>query len=152
MSKDRAASLIFLVIGIYGLVFSIGIPMGGWESPGAGIFPLSISILLCLSGASWFVASRKRVPGEALDWRTVRENAVRPLQVAGVTLVFILIVDDVGYLLGSSLFLFALLFLVSRYRFPVALASAAALGGGSWFLFAKILGVELPVGPEFLSF
>lgn len=152
MSKDRAASLIFLFIGIYGLIFSINIPMGEWQSPGPGIFPLGISIVLCLSGAAWFFANRKRIPIETVSWRTVGKNAVRPLKVVGITLIFILLMDRTGYLLGSSLYLFTLLLLVSRYRFLVALAFAAALGGGSWFFFAKLLGVELPMGPDFLPF
>ena len=150
MSKDRAASLIFLVFGIYGFIFSIHIPMGEWQSPGPGIFPLCISIVLCLSGASWFIGNKKRIPSEEVGWRTVGKNAVRPLKVVGITLIFILLMDRTGYLLGSSLYLFILLLLVSRYRFSVALAFAVAIGGGSWFFFGKLLGVELPMGPDFL--
>ena len=152
MSKDRAASLIFLVFGIYGFIFSINIPMGEWQSPGPGIFPLCVSIVLCLSGAAWFIGNKKNIPIETVSWRTVGKNAVRPLKVVGITLIFILLMDRTGYLLGSSLYLFILLLLVSRYRLSVALAFAVAMGGGSWFFFGKLLGVELPTGPDFLPF
>ena len=151
MSKDRAASLIFLVFGIYGFIFSINIPMGEWQAPEPGIFPLGISIVLCLSGAAWFIGNKKSISIETVSWRTVGKNAVRPLKVVGITLIFILLMDRTGYLLGSSLYLFTLLLLVSRYRFSVALAFAVALGGGSWLFFGKLLGVELPMGPGFLS-
>ena len=50
MTKERGGSLIFLAAGIYGLVFSIGLPFGRWNEPGPGVFPLALSILLCISG------------------------------------------------------------------------------------------------------
>ena len=50
MTKERGGSLIFLAAGIYGLVFSTGLPFGRWNEPGPGVFPLALSILLCISG------------------------------------------------------------------------------------------------------
>jgi putative tricarboxylic transport membrane protein len=152
VSKDRVASVIFLVFGIYGFIFSIHIPMGEWQSPGPGIFPLCISIVLCLSGASWFIGNKKSKSIEKVSRFTVGKESVDPLKVVGITLIFILLMDRIGYLLGSSLYLFILLLFVSRYRFSVSLVFAIVLGGGSWLFFGKLLGVELPIGPEFLPF
>lgn len=152
MSKERVVSLIFLVIGIYGFIFSINIPMGEWQSPGPGIFPLCISIILCISGVSWFFYEKRETPVERVNWRMLSKKAVDPLKVVCITLIFILLMDRVGYLLGASLYLFILLLWVSRYRFWVAIIYAVAVGGGSWFFFGKLLGVELPMGPEFLPF
>jgi hypothetical protein len=45
MTKDRATSVLFLLTGIYGLYFSIQLPMGRWNEPGPGVFPITLSIL-----------------------------------------------------------------------------------------------------------
>ena len=55
MSKKRAAGVIYFIVGVYGVVFSSTFPMGKWNEPGPGIFPISISILLCISGIFWFI-------------------------------------------------------------------------------------------------
>jgi len=45
MTKDRAASLLFLCSGIYGFYYSVQLPMGRWNEPGPGIFPFTLSNL-----------------------------------------------------------------------------------------------------------
>ena len=80
MSKERGGSLIFLAVGIYGLVFSIGLPLGRWNEPGPGVFPLALSILLCVSGI-FVVYPGKRKGGEKGErsvWEGLFENT-RPL-------------------------------------------------------------------------
>ncbi|HUL30806.1 MAG TPA: hypothetical protein VLZ03_10175, partial [Thermodesulfobacteriota bacterium] len=58
MTKERGGSLIFLAAGIYGLVFSVQLPLGKWNQPGPAVFPLSLSILLCLFGMGWFIRGK----------------------------------------------------------------------------------------------
>ena len=55
MNKERVGSLIFLFAGIYGFIFSIQLPLGKMNEPGPGILPLSLSILLCISGTLWLI-------------------------------------------------------------------------------------------------
>jgi putative tricarboxylic transport membrane protein len=136
MSKDRFMSL----------------PMGEWQSPGAGIFPFCVSILLCLLGASWFFYKKRGSPVDKINFGGLKKEVRKPLKVVIITLIFILLLDMVGYLLGSLLYLFSILFYISRYRFWTSIVFSLALGGISWFFFGKILGVELPVGPEFFPF
>jgi hypothetical protein len=125
MTKDRAASLLFLLTGIYGFFFSIQLPMGKWNEPGPGVFPIALSILLLVSGVSW-------------------------LKIIGITALLILVFNQGGYLVASSLYLFVLLFWVSRYRIIVSIPLALSIAIGSWYFFQKVLSVQLPKGLLFL--
>ena len=147
MTKERGGSLVFLAAGIYGLVFSMGLSLGRWNEPGPGVFPLALSILLCVSGIVWFI--RGKAKGEKKE-TVIRKAFIRkfstPLQIVGLTAVFILVLEPLGYLLTSALYLFVLFLWVSRYRLWVAAVLAITFGAGSWLFFEKLLTTPLPKG------
>lgn len=153
MDKERVAGAMFLMIGIYGLVFSTQLPLGNPEEPGPAGFPLCISILLCLSGLSKLLYRRgkeaKRDDEETIQWGIMMKKLMTPMKILGITLAFILTMEWVGYLLTSSAYMFLLFLWVSRFRVWVAMSLAILIGSGSWFFFGKILAVSLPEG--FLS-
>jgi len=69
-----------------------------------------------------------------------------PLKILGATLGFILVLEKLGYLVATLLFLFVLFLWVCRYRAWVALGLSVAIGAGSWFFFETLLKVQLPEG------
>lgn len=147
MDKEGVGSLIFLFAGVYGLVFSIQLPMGKWNEPGPGVFPLCLSILLCISGFFWFI--HRKGKGEEkprIDWHGIAKKLVTPLKIVVVTSVFILSLERLGYLVTSTLYMFILFLWVSRYRLWFAMGLAVVFGVGSWCFFVKILVVQLPRG------
>jgi putative tricarboxylic transport membrane protein len=146
MGRQRVAGLIFLSIGIYGVVFSVPLPWGTWEEPGPGLFPLSVAILLCLAGISKIFQDKGKEEGGGTDWRETARGFLTPMKILGITLAFILVLERLGYLLATSLFLFILFLWVCRYRIRVALVLALAIGVGSWVFFGNILAVKLPQG------
>jgi putative tricarboxylic transport membrane protein len=147
MTKERGGSLIFLAVGIYGLIFSIPLPLGKWNQPGPGVFPLTLSILLCIFGISWFIQGKTR--GEkkkgAAPGGFIRKYAT-PIRIVGLTGAYILALESLGYLLASTIYLFVLFLWVSRYRLWVAALLAIAFGAGSWIFFEKLLATQLPGG------
>ncbi|MBA4422087.1 MAG: hypothetical protein C0390_03160 [Syntrophus sp. (in: bacteria)] len=154
MTKDRAASLLFLCAGIYGFYFSVQLPMGRWNEPGPGVFPFALSLLLLVSGAAWFIRGKRRVKeegeGENADRYAFIKNLATPLKIVGLTALLILAFNSVGYLAAASLYIFVLLFWVSRYRVVVSILLALSIGIGSWYFFEKVLAVQLPRGVLFL--
>jgi putative tricarboxylic transport membrane protein len=147
MTKERGGGLIFLAAGIYGLIFSSPLPLGRWNEPGPGVFPLVLSVLLCLSGMAWFIQGREKGKGrEAVRWGEVLRKFTTPLKIVGLTAAFILTLEQIGYLLTSTLYLLVLFLWVSRYRVGPALFLAAAFGVGSWFFFGRLLATPLPAG------
>jgi putative tricarboxylic transport membrane protein len=151
MTKERGGSLIFLAAGIYGLVFSVGLPFGRWNEPGPAVFPVVLSILLCISGIVWFI--RGKAKAETRKSAGVKEflhKYFTAVQIVGLTGVFILLLGPLGYLLTSILYLFVLFLWVSRYKLWVAAVFAITFGAGSWVFFEKLLTTPLPKG--FLPF
>jgi putative tricarboxylic transport membrane protein len=150
MTNDRAASLLFLCAGIYGFYFSVQLPMGRWNEPGPGVFPITLSLLLLISGAAWFIRGKrgteKKDEGQKGGVYAVIKGQATPLKIVGITALFIVAFNWLGYLVASSLYLFFLLLWVSRYRIIVSATLAVAIGVGSWYFFAKILAVSLPQG------
>ncbi len=154
MTKDRAASLLFLCTGIYGFFFSVQLPLGRWNEPGPGVFPFTLSLLLLLSGAAWFIRGKRTTVENGGEEKAggfaFIKNLATPVKIVILTALFILVFNRAGYLITSTLYLFILLLWVSRYRIVVSAALAVAIGVGSWYFFAKILVVQLPRG--FLPF
>ena len=143
MNKDRAGSLLFLLAGIYGFVFSSQLPIGEWNQPGPAVFPLSLSILLCISGALRFIQEKGK---EKTDWGGLIKKSATPWQIVVLTLSFILALDWLGFLVTSFLYLFFLFRWVSQYKLGAAMVLALIFGLGSWFFFGKVLAVQLPTG------
>jgi putative tricarboxylic transport membrane protein len=154
MTNDRTASLLFLCAGIYGFYYSVQLPMGRWNEPGPGVFPVTLSALLLIFGAVWFIRGKggraEEREGEKSGGYAFIKSLATPLKIVVLTALFVLTFDRAGYLITSTLYLFLLLLWVSRYRIVVSAALAVAIGVGSWYFFAKILAVQLPQG--FLSF
>ncbi len=143
MTKERAGSLLFLLIGIFVLVLSIRLPMGSWTQPGPGVFPFILSLLLSLIGIALLLSSR---PGAGLNWREVSSGQLTPWAIIGLTALFILAFDRLGFVSASGLYLFVLLFLVSRFSAARSAALAVGITAAGWFLFVKILALQLPTG------
>ena len=145
MTKTRAGSLIFLLVGGYALVLSTKFPLGQWNEPGAGVLPLSLSILLCISGMLWFIAGKPK-EGEktGIDWRAIAKLVKVPFQIVVLTAALVLMLTRVGFLLGTMIYLFLIFAWVSRFKLRVAIGLAVVLGTGSWLFFVKLLLIQLP--------
>jgi putative tricarboxylic transport membrane protein len=143
MQRRKIASAFFLTVGIYGLVFSRQIPLGRWNEPGPGVFPLFLSALLCLSGILGLILTKEQAGGR-LAWREILGTRGLPLRIVALTALFIPLLDVVGYLTAAFLYLFSLLFWVSRYPLRTSLACAVVLGTASWYGFTRLLAIDLP--------
>ena len=143
MTKRRAGGLVFLVAGLYGLILTLQLPMGKWNEPGAGAFPLIVSFLLSIAGIGIFISGKGKVE---MNWRELIKEQWTPFQIIVLTGAFIFTMEKLGYLLASCLYIFTLLFWVSRYRIWIAVGLAACIGIGSWYMFGKLFETPLPRG------
>ena len=147
MNKERAGGFIFFITGIYGFILSIQLPLGKLHEPGPGVLPLSLSILLCISGILWLILGKGDGRDKVrIDLRGIIRKSLTPVQIVVLTAAFIFLLNLLGYLVGSTLYLLLIFLWVSRYRLWAAIGLAIVIGGGSWYFFAKILAVQLPKG------
>jgi len=145
MNKEHVGGLIFLLTGIYGLIFSHGLPTGRWNEPGPGAFPFGLAVLLAFSGIMIIARAKSRKEEEEGRARQFLRNLITPLLIVLLTLGFILTLERVGYVSSVLVYLFVLFFGICRYKLPLAAGMAVVFGLGSWYLFVKILGVQLPL-------
>jgi putative tricarboxylic transport membrane protein len=145
MTKERGGSLLFLLVGIYGLIFSSQLPLGQWNDPGPGVLPLTLSILLFVSGILWFIAGKPK-GGEktGIDCRGIAKLVKTPFQIVVLTAAFVLGLTRVGFLLGTIIYLFLIFLWVCHFKLRVAIGLAIGLGIGSWLFFVKLLVIQLP--------
>lgn len=146
MIKERVGGLIFLLTGFYGLVYSRSLPMGRWNEPGPGAFPFGLAVLLAFSGIMIIARakSKKEEKQKGKGWDFLR-NLITPLSIVLLTLGFILALEWAGYVTSVAVYLFILFFGICRYKLPLAAGMAVIFGLGSWYLFVKVLGVQLPL-------
>ena len=76
----------------------------------------------------------------------LKNQLVTPLQIVGLTLIFSILLEKLGYLVTTLAYLFILFIWICRYKFWIAAGLAIVLGMGSWYFFAKLLVIRLPAG------
>jgi hypothetical protein len=121
--------------------------MGSLREPGPGILPLVLSILLLGSGILWLIFGRATAEGRnKIDWHDMGRKAITPIKILSVTIGFAVLLEQLGFLLTSFLYLFFLFFWISGFRIWRAAGIALLIGAGSWYFFSKFLAVQLPKG------
>jgi hypothetical protein len=123
--QDLGAALIFLTVGLAGLVLGADLPgMRSGAQLGAGSMPRALSLLLLIFAAVM---------------------AVRAISVEGPGLVFGALVEALGYLPAAILTPFAAAAAVPSVRWREVVIVAVALGAGCALLFVVLLGQPLPL-------
>lgn len=117
--------------------------------PGAGFFPLGLSVVLALLG---LLVTFKSLTIETPGGDPVGAFAWRPLVVVIVAiLTFGILLEPAGLLVTVPLVVIIVSFAVREARIVPTLVIAAVLTVFSWAVFVKGLSLTIPVLPAFLS-
>ena len=145
-SQDAALGLFFAVIGIAAGAVAFTYPIGTPSRMGPGFFPVIIAALLTLTGVATLIRARRvgSLPIEAVTWRPV---AVVPVMVV----LFGLLIERLG--LPLSVFVLVVGTAAASVRFEIdwkAAAGAAAFSAVCALLFARVLGLPIPLAGSWL--
>ena len=116
------------------------------DGPGPAFLPFWLGLAMALLAGAMLVRSlraRERGAGWAPRGVALRHVAV----VLGATVAFAALIQTLGMILGSALFLAVLMRYLDRNRWPLVLAVAAGAAGFNYLVFAYWLRVPFPVGP-----
>ena len=144
MSKERFGSLFLILVGGYALIHAARLPLGSWNQPGPGVFPLILALLLLAIGVALLVSSRE---GKRIDWKDSFSRQKNIWAIIGLTAAFILVFGRLGFVLTSGLYLLLLFLWVCRFRLKIAVGLAAGITAAGWYLFVRILNLQFPPGP-----
>ncbi len=149
--NDAISGAIFLAIGIFAFVHAgtfrtmPGVPFG------PGLFPRLVAVMMGLGGLILIFNGLRAVRYQ--PWLRLEEWARQPrsylmfFACVGVVLFYIVVAEELGFILTSSLVLIALL-LITRgtSRAPSSVLIALTVTASLHLLFADTLRVPLPFG------
>ncbi|MCR8843709.1 tripartite tricarboxylate transporter TctB family protein [Paenibacillus sp. SC116] len=162
---DTWAGLVFLLIGIAFVVGSTKLSTSAFGSNvGPDIFPMALgSIMILLSARLMFetfkapVAPKQQAHVESAA--TVEEDeATIPSKpnykgfflIFGAAFLYAFFLEDIGYPIGTFLFLLFAFQVMERGKWLVSTIIAAGFSLGIYYLFVKILQGTLPGFPSFI--
>jgi hypothetical protein len=140
---DRVAGAALLVLAVVIVVEARALPVGSLARPGPGFWPIALAVCLAVAGLAVAARGGGSPPVAAAGWGDA-PRAAAILAAAGLA-AFAL--ERIGYRLTILLLLLAYLGLLERRRPWLAVAVAAGVSFGSFYLFSDLLRVQLPRGP-----
>lgn len=141
---EKYLSGFFLLLCAVYCYFAMDMSFGTFAKPKSGFMPIIVGVLaVVLSAVNFYQTMKKKTQtdGEgSVDAYTFRNLAV----VLAGTAVFIFLLDAVGYLIASVLYLFFLMKVTRTKGWvkPGVISLGVALG--LYFCFGTLLGVALP--------
>lgn len=141
--KDFWAGVLFIAVGLGTVIIASNYPMGTAARMGPGYFPRALGSLLMILGA--FSALRGlRKQGEPISrW------FLRPFITIASVVVFGHIVDKLGMALSTVLLVIAASAASPEFRLKESIISGVALAIICVIVFIKLLGITLPIWPQF---
>ncbi|MCD9022075.1 tripartite tricarboxylate transporter TctB family protein [Cohnella silvisoli] len=146
---DRYASFVYLLIGIGFVWQSTTISASSYGSNvGPNIFPLGLgSLLILLSIRLFYEVLKAKDHGgekEKLDYK-------RFLMIFAAAVLYAFFFEDIGYILGTFLFLLFSFQVLERGKWLKSLLIASLFSVGVYVLFVVILEGSMPGFPSWLS-
>ena len=143
---DRIAGAALLALGVS---FSVGAlkhhNYWGANGPGPGFLPFWLGLVMALL-ASALLLGALRAADAGPAWLPSGDGLRRLAVVLGLTFAFVALLQVVGMVLGTVLFLVALMRLLDRTPWPTTLGVALAVAASNYLIFAFWLKVPMPVG------
>ncbi|MFH1574695.1 MAG: tripartite tricarboxylate transporter TctB family protein [Acidobacteriota bacterium] len=153
MNRTVLTAVVILALAIGYIAMTLSLPEAPVGNPSEPrVFPLTLGILMAVLGAALLVQGLRagKGAGEAGLWRSPGRGA-SSAKIAATALLGIgygMVFDNLGYVLSTTLFLFAVLSLFNGpRRWAVNAAVSALFSLLIYMLFAKALGIYLPPAP-----
>lgn len=154
--KDVAVALTIAAAGLTLVILARRLPEGSIRDPlGTAAMPTAVGALLFAGGVllalrrviRWRGTGTDVAAEGAQDVPGYRASTLRAMVVWGTCTVYALLLQIVGFVLLTPVFLAFLLWALDVRRPRRLLVIAVVATGVMWLLFSVVLGVRLPEGP-----
>jgi putative tricarboxylic transport membrane protein len=144
-----------LVTGLALLVFGVGYAAVAWRAypywtttgPGAGFLPVWLGGVMAVLALLLVLSARLPATPPGARWLPEGRGLTRLVVVVAATALLVALMDVVGMIVGSALFLLGILRFLERYPWPSALAIAVGVAGLIYAVFTYWLQVPFPTSP-----
>jgi hypothetical protein len=143
--SDMLGGLLLFLVGTGAIIGAIHLKVGLPTEPQPGFFPFVGGIVLVILSAIIFVQGWLKSDGE----RVVFGKVGRPALILAVMVALIAVLERVGYVLCTLIASGLILRILSVKSWRVLIITSLCVSMGTYLLFDRLLGIDLPVG--FLS-
>jgi hypothetical protein len=144
LRSDHVAGGVFIVVGAIILTVSGDLPFGTLASPGAGMMPTLVLVLLMGLGALLVIGARQSPPVADVTWNDFRHAATIVITAS----VAIACYTVLGFVITIALLLLTLIYVVERANLWRALAISLGTTTATYWIFGKLLKSPLPSMPQ----
>lgn len=143
--QERRFGIFMLLLGVAVIFYvSSQLKIGDLTKPGPGFFPLICAIGIIIITAIWVgLGMRAKAKNEPL-WE--KGQLIGPLKALIVITVYTAIMETLGYILSTFIFLIAWQFIVESEKWKKTAIIAVVGTAAMYMLFSYLLSVPLPVG------
>ncbi len=147
--RDFLSGLMFLIVGIVFAVGATNYSMGTSARPGAGYFPLILSVIMAILGA---VILFKALTIETEGGDPVGAIAWRPLLVIVASIAaFGFTLPLLGMLAAVPILIVMVSFAGAEFSWKGVLVASVVLTAFAWFVFVWGLKLTIPLYPSFIK-
>jgi hypothetical protein len=143
LRRDHVAGGVFVAGSVILFAMSGELPFGTLASPGAGMMPKLVLVLLIGFGAVLMLRASESPPLAEVPWA----DFIHAATIVAAATVAIGTYTVIGFLPSMALLLFALIYVVERRNVWRALAVSICVTLGSYYVFNTLLKSPLPRMP-----
>jgi putative tricarboxylic transport membrane protein len=143
---DRFGAVLLLLFGVWFAAVALrNYTYWGATGPGSGFFPFWLGLAMAVLAALLLArAVREQDPGPG--WVPRGRGAVRFFGVLGASAAFVALMPWLGMVVGTVLFLVAILKALEGHSWVTAVGVALATAAANWAVFVWWLRVPFPAG------
>ena len=145
-SADRVTAVLLLA---FSAAFSAGaLKQYSWwgpGGPGSAFLPFWLGLVMAILAVMLLLKSL-RDPERGADWLPRGEGLRDMLVVLGVTIAFVALLNVLGMVIGTAVYLAVLIWYLGRHPWWTTLGIAVAAAGFNWLVFVHWLRVPMPEG------
>ncbi len=147
--RDFWSGLMFIVAGVSFAVGATNYSMGTSARPGAGYFPLLLSVIMAILGA---IVLFKSLTIETPGGDPIGTIAWKPLIiiVAAIT-IFAVTIEKLGMVVSIPILIIISSLAGDEFKWKGVIANAIVLTLGSWAVFVLGLKLTIPLWPRFFQ-
>ena len=147
--RDFFSGLMFVVVGVVFAIGATNYSMGNSARPGAGYFPLMLSVILSILGA---IVMFKALTIETEGGDPIGAIAWRPLIVIVVAIaVFGATINSLGLILAVPLLILISSLAGDEFKWLGVVINSVVLTLFSWLIFVYGLKLTIPLWPKFFG-